>query len=70
MYGKTGEVTSVNTANCTAKVRYDDENFVSDNLLIVGVNWVPKVGDNVFCSFTKENQGFIIGPIRESNGGE
>lgn len=68
MYEKAGEVVTVNTANITARVKYDDYDFISEELQIVSTGWMPKVGDYVFCSFTQEKQGFIIGPIASPGG--
>lgn len=64
MYEKDGIVVSVDTQNCTAKVVFEDyDDLLSDNLQIVGLGWMPQVGDYVFCSFTQQKKGFILGPI-------
>ncbi|CEG29792.1 hypothetical protein [Bacillus sp. B-jedd] len=64
MYEKSGTVVSVNTNSITARVMFEDlDGLISDELRVVGIGWMPKVGDEVFCSFTQEKKGFIIGPI-------
>jgi hypothetical protein len=64
MFEKTGIVVSVNIQNSTARVKYDDlENLISDQLQFVGMGYTPLVGDYVFCSFTQQKKGFILGPI-------
>jgi phage baseplate assembly protein V len=68
MFEKVGIVTSIYPDRCTAKVQFkDSDNMVSDELQI-GVRgslknkdyWMPKVGEEVFCSFTEQKQGYII----------
>jgi hypothetical protein len=71
MFEKTGIVVTVNTINNTARVTYEDlDDLVSDELQIVSTGWLPNVGDYVFCSFTQQKQGFILGPIASLVGGE
>lgn len=70
MFEKTGIVVTVNTTNNTARVTYEDlDDLPSAELQIVGSGWIPKVGDYVFCSFTQQKQGFILGPIASYEGG-
>lgn len=65
MYEKMGVVVSVNSSKPAARVMFEDlDNLVSDELLLVGTGWMPKVGDYVFCSFTQQKKGFILGPIQ------
>lgn len=66
-----GEVSSVDSAKCTARVVFDDEDgYVSDDLPIVQRNtqntkdyWLPAVGEDVICLFLPcgEEDGFILG---------
>lgn len=70
-----GIVSSVNGANCTAKVTFPDkDNMVSGDLPIIqlGANgtegyWVPEVGTRVLCLFVPNpsgsglNAGFVLG---------
>jgi len=66
MCGKTGTITSVNLNDLTARVNFDDsDETVSDELQYLSIDWIPTVGQFVFCSFTHEKKGFIIGPIAE-----
>lgn len=63
MLEKIGQIVTINNSNSTARVRYEDlDDLISDELKIVG-NQVLSVGDYVFCSFTNQKQGFILGAI-------
>lgn len=69
MKEKVGEVVTVNESNRTVRVKYSEhDDYVSGELQIVGTGWVPRVGDQVFCSFTETGDGFIIGPISSAEG--
>lgn len=72
MFEKTGEVVSVNQARGTARVKYaDQDDFISDELPVVAVGgtlWLPSVGDEVFCSFTKQKKGYIVGAVYSNEG--
>lgn len=71
MFEKTGYVTSIYPERCTAKVQFDDQDgLISDELQIVVRGsqknkdyWMPSIGEQVFCSFTQQKKGFIIGTI-------
>jgi hypothetical protein len=70
MFEKTGVVVSVNISNGTARVMHEDlDGLISDELQLVGTGWLPKVGDYVFCSFTQQKKGFILGIIASPSGG-
>lgn len=66
-----GEVSSVDTKKCTARVVFDDEDgFVSNDLPVIQRNtqdvkdyWLPAVGEDVLCLFLPcgEEDGFILG---------
>jgi predicted ABC-type transport system involved in lysophospholipase L1 biosynthesis ATPase subunit len=63
MYEKAGIVVFVNTSKSTARVMFEDlDNLISGELQIVGTT-LPAIGDYVFCSFTQQKKGFILGPI-------
>lgn len=69
MYEKVGEVVTVNLNNNTARVKFPGlDGLISSELQIVG-GWEPRVGQKVFCSFTEEKTGFILGPIQRGTGG-
>jgi hypothetical protein len=64
MYEKTGTVVSVNISKSTARVMFEDlDDLISNELQLVGTGYFPQVGDHVFCSFTQQKKGFILGPI-------
>lgn len=70
-----GKVSSVNGANCTAKVVFDDrDELVTDELPIITIGsngtrgyWVPEVNTQVLCLFLPNasgsgvDDGFILG---------
>lgn len=66
-----GEVSSVDSKNCTARVVFDDEDgFVSNDLPVIQRNtqstkdyWLPAIGEDVICLFLPcgEEDGFILG---------
>ncbi|MDX8367788.1 phage baseplate assembly protein V [Cytobacillus sp. IB215665] len=71
MEEKTGIVKTIYPDRCTARVAFEDEeDLLSDELQIVvrgslknKAYWMPKVGEHVFCSFTKQGKGYILGSI-------
>lgn len=71
MYEKTGEVTTINPAKSTARVKFDDlDGQISDELQIVVRGsfknkdyWMPKVGEQVYVSFTEQKKGYILGSV-------
>lgn len=72
---RVGKVSSVNGANCTARVTFPDkDDLVSGDLPIIVIGsyqtkgyWVPEVGMQVLCCFMPNpsgrgmNDGFILG---------
>jgi phage baseplate assembly protein V len=70
---KIGEVSSVNYANCTARVVFDDDDqLVSNDLPVLHTNSLlnkdhamPDVGEDVVCLFLPSGgeEGFILGAI-------
>ena len=72
---RVGKVSSVNGANCTARVTFPDkDDLVSADLPIIVIGsyqtkgyWVPEVGMQVLCCFMPNpsgrgmNDGFILG---------
>lgn len=66
---QTGEVTSVDPSNGTARVKMEEQDGkVSAPLSILYRGtlknkeyWMPKIGEDVLCIFTKQSEGFIIG---------
>lgn len=68
---KIGTVTSITPAKCTARVKFDDQDdLISAELQIVVRGslknkdyWMPKVGEEVYCSFTKQKKGYILGSV-------
>jgi phage baseplate assembly protein V len=71
MFEKTGIVTSINPSKCTARVKFEDsDDLISAELQIVARGsfknkdyWMPKVGEHVFCTFTREKKGYILGSL-------
>lgn len=71
---RTGTVASVNVANNTARVRFDDKDGVASPELHIlhrcsGKNkdyWVPDVGDQVLCIFNNNDANFSTGWIMGS----
>ncbi|THD15378.1 baseplate assembly protein [Anoxybacillus ayderensis] len=71
MYEKTGIVTSIYPDRCTARVKFEDsDDLISAELQIVVRGslknkdyWMPKVGEHVFCIFTKQKKGYILGSL-------
>jgi phage baseplate assembly protein V len=69
VFVKTGIVTSINPSKCTARVKFEDsDNLISAELQIVVRGslknkdyWMPKVGEQVFCTFNKQKNGYILG---------
>ena len=68
---RTGTVSSVNTQNCTARVRFDDKDGVASPELHIlhrfsGKNkdyWLPDIGDQVLCIFNNNDKNFSTGWI-------
>ena len=72
---RVGKVSSVNAANCTARVTFPDkDNLVSQELPIIVIGshgtkgyWVPEEGTQVLCCFLPNasgrgmNAGFVLG---------
>lgn len=71
MFEKTGYVTSIYPERCTARVQFEDQDgLISDELQIVVRGsmknkdyWMPKVGEQVFCCFTQQKKGYIVGSL-------
>lgn len=69
MRTQVGEVTIVDPAKCTARVKIEEQDGkVSAPLYILYRGtlknkdyWMPKVGEQVLCLFTKRSEGFILG---------
>lgn len=66
---QTGEVTAIDPSNGTARVKMEEQDGkVSAPLSILYRGtlknkdyWMPKIGEDVLCIFTKQSEGFIIG---------
>lgn len=68
MYGKVGEITTVNTSELTARVKFEDsDDMISEPMqwLITSQEWVPKVGQFVYCGYTVQKKGYILGVLPE-----
>ncbi|SHN77201.1 phage baseplate assembly protein V [Desulfitobacterium chlororespirans] len=71
MNERVGEVVSINPAKCRVRVRfYDQDSLISEELQVVVRGtlknkdyWMPKVGEAVFCSFTAQNKGYVLGAV-------
>lgn len=71
MFEKSGEVVTVNPSKCTARVKFDDQDeMISDDLQVVYRGstkdkdyWMPRIGEQVYCSFTQDKKGFIVGSV-------
>lgn len=69
MRTQVGEVTTIDPANGTARVKIEEQDGkVSAPLFILFRGtlknkdyWMPKVGERVLCLFTKRSEGFILG---------
>ena len=68
---RTGTVSSVNVANNTARVKFDDKDGIASPELHIlhrcsGKNkdyWVPDIGDQVLCIFNNNDKNFSTGWI-------
>ena len=68
---RTGTVASVNVANNTARVKFDDKDGIASPELHIlhrcsGKNkdyWVPDIGDQVLCIFNNNDKNFSTGWI-------
>lgn len=68
MFGKIGEVATVNTAEKVARVKFDDQDDLMSaemQWIETGEPWAPKVGQRVYCGYTEAKKGFILGTIAE-----
>lgn len=70
MFEKTGEVVTINPSKCTARVKFDEDGSISAELQVVTRSssknkdyWMPKIKEQVYCSFTQEKKGFIVGSV-------
>ena len=71
---RTGTVASVNVANNTARVKFDDKDGIASPELHIlhrcsGKNkdyWVPDIGDQVLCIFNNNDKNFSTGWIMGS----
>lgn len=64
----TGRVSTVNEINCTAKVYFEDTEYMSADLPILfqsNSDWIPQIGAMVTCIFLDNSTaGFIIGTFK------
>lgn len=71
MREKTGIVRTIYPERCTARVEFSDsDDLLSAELQLVVRGalankdyWMPKVGEHVFCSFTEQKKGYIMGAV-------